>query len=77
MTTSFTAPDFLRWVGPFGFTRQMERLALHLGFTDVVNIDGANDQGGDILATREGRCGCSRRSGRRERLCLPVPSTRS
>ncbi|MEE4594093.1 DEAD/DEAH box helicase family protein [Streptomyces sp. DSM 41524] len=55
MTTSFMAPDFLRWVGPFGFTRQLERLALHLGFTDVVNIDGANDQGGDILATREGR----------------------
>lgn len=42
-------------MGPFGFTRQMERLALHLGFSDVVNIDGANDQGGDILATREGR----------------------
>ncbi|MEU3426188.1 DEAD/DEAH box helicase family protein [Streptomyces gardneri] len=55
MTTSFTAPDFLREVGPFGFTRQVERLALHLGFTDVANIDGANDQGGDILATREGR----------------------
>ncbi|WP_328914435.1 MULTISPECIES: DEAD/DEAH box helicase family protein [unclassified Streptomyces] len=48
------APDFLRAVGPFGFTRQLERLALHLGFTNVVNIDGANDQGGDILATREG-----------------------
>ncbi|RSM81361.1 restriction endonuclease subunit R [Amycolatopsis sp. WAC 01375] len=55
MITSFTAPGFLRAVGPFGFTRQMERLLLHLGFIDVVNIDGANDQGGDILATREGR----------------------
>jgi superfamily II DNA or RNA helicase len=55
VSTSFTAPDFLRAVGPFGFTRQVERLALHLGFTDVTNIDGANDQGGDILATREGR----------------------
>ncbi|MGO4458041.1 DEAD/DEAH box helicase family protein [Streptomyces sp. M-16] len=55
MATSFTAPDFLRAVGPFGFTRQVERLALHLGFTNVVNIDGANDQGGDVLATREGR----------------------
>lgn len=54
-TASFVAPDFLRQVGPFGFTRQFERLALHLGFTDVSNIDGANDQGGDILATREGR----------------------
>ncbi|WP_246842847.1 DEAD/DEAH box helicase family protein [Allokutzneria sp. NRRL B-24872] len=49
------ASEFLRAMGPFGFTRQLERLALHLGFTDVVNIDGANDQGGDILATREGR----------------------
>ncbi|OON81058.1 DEAD/DEAH box helicase family protein [Streptomyces tsukubensis] len=55
MTAKFMALDFLRRVGPFGFTRQLERLALHLGFTDVVNIDGANDQGGDILATREGR----------------------
>ncbi|GAA2824338.1 hypothetical protein GCM10010441_56010 [Kitasatospora paracochleata] len=55
MSTAFTAPEFLRAVGPFGFTRQVERLALHLGFTDVTNIDGANDQGGDILATREGR----------------------
>jgi superfamily II DNA or RNA helicase len=49
------APDFLRALGPSGFTRQVERLALHLGFTDVVNIDGSYDQGGDILALREGK----------------------
>ncbi|MDT3728853.1 DEAD/DEAH box helicase family protein [Streptomyces sp. DSM 41972] len=55
MTTSFMAPDFLRALGPSGFTRQVERLALHLGFTDVVNIDGSYDQGGDVLALREGK----------------------
>lgn len=55
MSVSFVAPDFLREVGPAGFTRQLERLLLHLGFQDVVNIDGPNDQGGDILASRSGR----------------------
>jgi superfamily II DNA or RNA helicase len=52
---SFVEPAFLREVGPIGFTRQLERLALHLGFTNVVNIDGPGDQGGDLLAEREGR----------------------
>jgi superfamily II DNA or RNA helicase len=50
--TSFVEPSFLRDIGPVAFTRQVERLLLHLGFTDVLNIDGPNDQGGDILATR-------------------------
>lgn len=36
--------------GPAGFTRSLERLLPLLGFTHVVNIDGANDQGGDLLA---------------------------
>ncbi|GHD06203.1 DEAD/DEAH box helicase family protein [Zhihengliuella salsuginis] len=36
--------------GPSGFTRSLERLLPLLGFTQVVNIDGANDQGGDLLA---------------------------
>lgn len=36
--------------GPDGFTRSLERLLPLLGFTQVVNIDGANDQGGDLLA---------------------------
>lgn len=36
--------------GPGGFTRTLERLLPLLGFTQVVNIDGANDQGGDLLA---------------------------
>lgn len=36
--------------GPAGFTRSLERLLPLLGFTQVANIDGANDQGGDLLA---------------------------
>jgi superfamily II DNA or RNA helicase len=52
---SFVEPGFLREQGPFGFTRQLERLALHLGFADVINIDGSYDQGGDLIGTRQGR----------------------
>lgn len=52
---SFVDPGFLRELGPQGFTRQLERLALHLGFTDVVNVDGPNDQGGDLIGIRAGR----------------------
>jgi superfamily II DNA or RNA helicase len=55
MTVSFVDPAFLREVGPWGFTRQLERLAWHLGFTNVVNIDGPYDQGGDLVGTRDGR----------------------
>ncbi|MET8246344.1 restriction endonuclease [Streptomyces sp. NPDC005202] len=55
MGTSFVDPSFLGSVGPSGFTRQLERLALHLGFSDVANIDGSYDQGGDLPATRNGR----------------------
>jgi superfamily II DNA or RNA helicase len=54
MTVSFVDPAFLREVGPWGFTRQLERLAWHLGFTDVANIDGPNDQGGDLIGVRDG-----------------------
>ncbi len=53
MTASFVDSGFLREIGPWGFTRQLERLAWHLGFTDVVNIDGSNDQGGDLIAVRD------------------------
>ncbi len=55
LTTSFIDPSFLRQQGPYGFTRQIERLALHLGFSDVLNIDGSGDQGGDLIGIREGR----------------------
>jgi superfamily II DNA or RNA helicase len=53
--TSFIDPVFLREIGPAAFTRQVERLLLHLGFSDVTNIDGPNDRGGDILASRRGQ----------------------
>jgi superfamily II DNA or RNA helicase len=52
---SFVEPSFLREQGPYGFTRQLERLALHLGFSDVINIDGSYDQGGDLIGIRDGR----------------------
>jgi superfamily II DNA or RNA helicase len=55
MIASFVAPSFLREIGPAGFTRQVERLLLHLGFSDVINVDGPRDEGGDVLATRAGR----------------------
>ena len=55
MPASFVEPSFLREQGPFGFTRQLERLALHLGFAEVINIDGSYDQGGDLIGTRGGR----------------------
>ncbi|MER7769881.1 DEAD/DEAH box helicase family protein [Kitasatospora sp. NPDC096140] len=41
-------------VGPLQFPRQVERLLWHLGFSDVSNIDGSGDEGGDILARRRG-----------------------
>ncbi|MCD9141461.1 DEAD/DEAH box helicase [Streptomyces albireticuli] len=41
-------------VGPLQFPRRIERLLWHLGFTDVSNIDGSGDQGGDILAQFRG-----------------------
>lgn len=55
MKTPFVDPAFLRSLGPFGFTRQVERLAWHLGFIDVINIDGPKDQGGDLIGVRDGR----------------------
>ncbi|MFI6977766.1 DEAD/DEAH box helicase family protein [Embleya sp. NPDC050154] len=38
--------------GPSQFPRRIERLLWHLGMTDVANIDGSGDEGGDILARR-------------------------
>jgi superfamily II DNA or RNA helicase len=55
LSNSFVDPIFLADIGPVAFTRQVERLLLHLGFSDVLNIDGPNDQGGDILASRQGQ----------------------
>lgn len=54
VATTFVDSPFLTEGGPQAFTRQVERLLLHLGFTDVVNIDGSGDAGADLLATRHG-----------------------
>lgn len=51
---SFCAPDFLRDEGPTGFTRQVSRLLRLIEFEDVAIIDGSDDHGGDIIATRNG-----------------------
>ncbi|MGL5827469.1 MAG: DEAD/DEAH box helicase family protein [Nocardioides sp.] len=51
MTAAFLAPQRLLLEGPQRFTRQVERLMGHLGFRDVVNIDGPGDHGGDLLGT--------------------------
>lgn len=55
MNTSFMDLSFLREIGPIAFARQVERLLRHLGFINIVNIDGSNDQGGDLLAERFGQ----------------------
>lgn len=51
---SFLSTERIVGGGPAGFTRVLERLLPLLGFTDVVNIDGPNDQGGDLLARYRG-----------------------
>ena len=55
MTDCYVSPRVLLDGGPNRFTRQVERLLWQVGFTDVVNIDGANDKGGDLLAQRHGQ----------------------
>ncbi|MET9083409.1 DEAD/DEAH box helicase family protein [Streptomyces sp. NPDC004237] len=53
--TGFLSARSLADAGPLQFPRRIERLLWHLRFTDVVNIDGSGDEGGDILARREGQ----------------------
>ncbi len=48
----FLDPAVLLAGGPKRLTIATERLLWHLGFEDVRVIDGANDKGADILATR-------------------------
>ncbi len=50
MGESFVSPAVLIAGGPRRFPRQVERLLGQLGFTDIANIDGSGDEGGDILA---------------------------
>ena len=54
MGKTFLDADRLLEGGPRAFMRTIERLLLHLNFDDVRNIDGAGDEGGDILAFRRG-----------------------
>ena len=51
--TSFLSPSHLLDAGPAGLSHATERALWHLGFTDVRLIDGANDEGADILAVRD------------------------
>lgn len=50
----FLDPPFILGLGPGQFPRQIERLLWHIGFTDVVNIDGPGDRGGDLLGKYSG-----------------------
>lgn len=45
----FLDPTFVLGLGPGQYPRQIERLLWHIGFTDVANIDGPGDSGGDLL----------------------------
>jgi len=51
--SGFLSPAPLLAGGPGGLTHATERALWHLGFTDVRLIDGAGDQGADLLAVRD------------------------
>lgn len=51
--SGFLSPEELLAGGPRGLSHATERALWHLGFTDVRLIDGANDEGADILAVRD------------------------
>jgi superfamily II DNA or RNA helicase len=53
-TESFLASERLQRIKPRRLLRATERLLYHLGFDDVRLIDGPGDEGGDILAFRNG-----------------------
>lgn len=50
----FLDPPFVLGLGPNQFPRQIERLLWHIGFTEVANIDGPGDSGGDLLGRHNG-----------------------
>lgn len=54
MSDGFLNPPLLEAGGPYNFTRQIQRLLPLLGFVDVVNIDGAEDMGGDVIGRLKG-----------------------
>ena len=51
--SGFLSPAELLAGGPRGLSHAAERTLWHLGFTDVRLIDGAGDQGADLLAVRD------------------------
>lgn len=51
--TGFLSPQKLLEGGPRGLSHATERTLWHLGFTDVRLIDGAGDEGADVLAVRD------------------------
>lgn len=51
--TSFLSPTALLEGGPRGLSHATERALWHLGFTDVRLIDGAGDEGADLLTVRD------------------------
>lgn len=54
MGDGFLNPAFILGLGPGQFPRQIERFLWHIGFTDVANIDGPGDSGGDLLGKHNG-----------------------
>ncbi|QFZ74293.1 restriction endonuclease subunit R [Streptomyces fagopyri] len=53
MTAAFLTAAALRDGGPAGLTKALERTLWHLGFQDVRVVDGAHDNGADLLAVRD------------------------
>jgi superfamily II DNA or RNA helicase len=51
--SGFLSPLALLAGGPRGLSHATERALWHLGFTDVRLIDGAGDEGADLLAVRD------------------------
>ncbi|NYI40863.1 DEAD/DEAH box helicase family protein [Demequina lutea] len=50
----FLDAAFLVEVGPYGFGRQIQRALPLAGYTEVANIDGPGDAGGDLIANLNG-----------------------
>lgn len=54
MNCGFMDAALLEAGGPYNFTRQVQRLLPLLGFVDVVNIDGSEDKGADVIGNLNG-----------------------
>ncbi len=51
---TFVSAAYLRAVGPSGLVRAVQRLLLHIGFSEAFDVDGSGDKGADIVAERSG-----------------------